>query len=173
MREVSGFNLVRRQTGEVQFVRMPKTLRYRLFKAGAMPAALRAKIETEQILVLDEGISVMVRRRGSGPGFRGSGTGRFSGAFAITDARIVASISSTVMADAPYTGKDAKGGDISLSDDGLHIKVDASTHPAFTGTIEMHFKHDFSAEELSRFPYRQLAFDFPSALVPKIFGVPG
>jgi hypothetical protein len=37
----------------------------------------------------------------------------------------------------------------------------------------MHFKQTFSADELNRFPHRKIEFNFPPALVPKIFGVPG
>src|SRR5947199_3441240 len=111
---------------------MPKTLRYRLFKAGAMPEALRAVIKNEQVLFSGEGLPVTVRRRGSAPGFTGSGTGRFSGAFAVTDKRIVASISQTVMVDASYDLKEARGAEASLNEDGLHVKVDANVHPACT-----------------------------------------
>ncbi|HYW72748.1 MAG TPA: hypothetical protein VE961_17115, partial [Pyrinomonadaceae bacterium] len=87
---------------------MSKTLRYRLFKSGAMPESLRAEINNEQVLFFDEGISVTVRRRGTAPGFRGGATGKFSGALAITDRRVVATISQTTMVDAAY---DAGGGD--------------------------------------------------------------
>src|SRR5438552_9000409 len=119
---------------------MPKTLRYRLFKTGAMAPALRAEINNEEILFFDEGIAVTVRRRGTAPGFSGGGTGRFSGAFAVTDRRIVASISKTVMVDASYDAKETQGAEASLAEDGLHIKVDASIHPRCTGEIQMHFK---------------------------------
>lgn len=150
---------------------MAKTLRYRMFKTGALPEALRAEIKNEQVLFLDEGIPVSVRRRGSAPGFRGSASGRFSGAFAVTGQRIVASISGTTMLNAPYDVKDAEKGELSLQADGLHVKVDASIHPACSGTIEMHFRHDFSAAELERLPRRQMKFNFAAELVPKIFGV--
>jgi hypothetical protein len=152
---------------------MPKTLRYRLFKTGAMPDALLAKIKNEQFLFRDEGLPVTVRRRGSAPGFTGSSSGRFSGAFAVTNERIVASISHSVMVDASYAVKDVQGAEVSLIEDGLHVKVDAGIHPGCTGIIEMHFKHEFSKEDLDRFPHRRINFNFPSELVPKIFGVPG
>ena len=136
-----------------------------------MPEALRAEIKNEQLLFQDEGHPVTVRRRGSAPGFTGSSSGRFSGAFAVTNQRIVASISQTVMVDASYEVKDAQGAEVSLIEDGLHVKVDASIHPACTGSIEMHFKREFSKEDLNRFPKRKISFNFPIELVPKIFGV--
>ncbi|MBI3762578.1 MAG: hypothetical protein HY260_12060 [Chloroflexi bacterium] len=151
---------------------MPKTLRYRLFKIGAMPETLRAEIKNDQLLFVEEGVAVTVRRKGSAPGFKGGGWGAFSGAFAITNQRIVASISSTVVVNAPYSGKDASGAEMSLAGDGLHVAVDASIHPRCTGEIRMHFKQEFSEEELARFPQRRLAFQFPVDLVPKMFGVP-
>jgi hypothetical protein len=152
---------------------MAKTLRYRLFKVGAMPESARAKIANEQVLFSDEGVRVIVRRRGTAPGFRGSGVGRFSGAFAITDHRIIANISKSVMVDASYDAKDSPGAEAALTEDGLQVKVDASVNPNCTGEIEMQFKAEFTKAQLDQFPKRQLRFRFPPELVPKIFGVPG
>ena len=137
-----------------------------------MPEALRAEIKNEQVLFQDEGLPVTVRRRGSAPGFNGSSSGRFSGAFAVTNQRIAASISQTIMVDASYDVKDAHGAEVSLIEDGLHVKVDAGIHPGCTGSIEMHFKHEFSKEDRSHFPKCKVTFNFPIELVPKIFGVP-
>ena len=154
---------------------MSKTLRYKLFKSGAMPDDVRAEIDTEEVLFLDEGISVTVRRRGTAPGFRGSATGKFSGAFAITTRRIVGTISKTKMIDAAYgaTGGEPKAAQLSIKDDGLHVKVDASVHPRCTGEIEMHFKAELNSAQLAQFPKREVQFAFAPELVPKIFGVPG
>ena len=154
---------------------MSKTLRYRLFKSGAMPEAVRAEINNEQLLFFDEGVSVTVRRRGTAPGFRGSASGKFSGALAITDRRVVATISKTKMVDAPYDANAAadKPAEVALAADGLHVKVDAGVHPRCTGEIEMHFKADLTNEQLAQFPKREVRFSFPPELVPKIFGVPG
>jgi len=44
---------------------MSKTLRYRLFKVGAMPPALRDQINREQVLGFAEGVAVTIRRRGT------------------------------------------------------------------------------------------------------------
>jgi len=152
---------------------MSKTLRYRLFKAGAMPDGLRDEIKEEQVLFLDEGIPVTVRRRGTAPGFRGSTTGKFSGAMAITDRRIVASVSKTSMVDAAYGAKDATGAELSINEDGLHVTVDASVNPRCTGEIKLHFKAEFTQQQIDQFPARQVSFHFAPELVPKIFGVPG
>jgi len=152
---------------------MSKTLRYRLLKVGAIPDALRAKIGDEQIQFSDEGMQVVVRRHGKGPGFSGSATGKFSGALVITNSRIAASISNTLMVDAPYDAGNARGAEASITGDGLHVKIDASVAAGFTGEIDMHFKQQFGAEQLGHFPCQKILFSFPSELVPKIFGVPG
>lgn len=153
---------------------MSKTLRYRLLKVGAMPESARAKFANEQVLFADEGIRVIVRRRGSAPGFRGSGVGRFSGAFAITSQRLIASISKTIMVDAPYSATDdSNSAEASLAEDGLHVKIDAGIRSGFAGEIEMYFKREFTQAELDRFPHRKLHFAVSPELVPKIFGVPG
>ncbi len=150
---------------------MKKTLRYRLFKVGALPDKLRTEMQNDKVIFLEEGIPVTVHRNGTAPGFIGSATGRFSGSFAVTDHRLVASISKTIMVDAPYDIKGTNDAEALLSEDGLHITVDASIHPQCTGKIEMHFKQDFSKEELARFPYQRMMFQFSVNLVPKIFGV--
>lgn len=154
---------------------MPKTLRYRLFKSGAMPEALRDEINNEQLLFFDEGIPVTVRRKGTAPGFRGSASGKFSGAVGITARRVVGSVSQTKMVDAAYdqTNVGDKPAVVVINEDGLHVKVDAAVNPRCTGEIELHFEADLTKQQLDQFPQRELKFDFPPELVPKIFGVPG
>jgi hypothetical protein len=149
-----------------------KALRYRLFNIGAMPEKLRAEIEDDEVLFITEGISVTVRRRGTAPGYRGGATGMFSGAFAVTDRRIIASISASVMVDAPYHGADSSKATATLTEEGLAVHIDASVNPQCSGEIEMHFKQNLSSEELARFPHKRVPFNFPPELVPKMFGVP-
>ena len=154
---------------------MSKTLRYRLFKVGAMPPELRAEINNEQVLFFDEGVSVTIRRRGTAPGFSGSATGKFSGAFAITGRRILATVSKTKMIDAAFEADEIgeKPAELSIKEDGLQVRVDASVNPRCTGEIEMHFKTELTPQQLEQFPRRELKFSFSPQLVPKIFGVPG
>jgi len=169
---LSCVNLVRAPTREINSAACQRHSVIGSSKSAQCRRLLRAEIKNEQVLFLEEGIAVTVWRRGTAPGFRGGGTGRFSGAFAITDRRIVASISKTVMVDASFEVKEAPGAEASLAEDGLHVKVDASIHPRCSGEIEMHFKHEFTNEHLSRFPHSRVSFNFPVELVPKIFGVP-
>lgn len=152
---------------------MSKTLRYRLFKVGALPDLLRAQIRGEKVLFEDEGIPVTVHRQGTAPGFEGDGVGMFSGAFAVTYQRLVASLSSTVMAYAPYSVKGTADVEALLAEDGLHITVDAGIHSRCSAEIRMHFKRAISSQELATFPHAKLALQFPVDLLPKIFGVPG
>ena len=154
---------------------MSKTLRYRLFKSGAMPETVRAEIKNEQLVFFDEGIPVTVRRKGSAPGYRGGATGKFSGAVAITNLRVVGTISNTKMVDAQFemNPADHKPAELSIEADGLHVGIDAGVNPRCSGKIEMHFKAELSSEQLSQFRQRELRFSFPPELVPKLFGVPG
>lgn len=112
-----------------------------------MPETLRREIANEQILFSDEGIRVIVRRRGTAPGFSGSGIGRFSGAFAITDQRIGASISKTVMIDAPYNAPDSRGAEASLTEDGLHVRIDASINPKCTSIRNSQRRNSISFQD--------------------------
>ena len=77
------------------------------------------------------------------------------------------------MVDAPYDAGNAHGAEASITEDGLHVKIDASLAAGFTGEIDMHFKQQIATEQLGRFPCRTITFSFPAELVPKIFGVPG
>ncbi len=140
-----------------------------------MPQALRDEIDREQVIFFDEGVAVTVRRKGTAPGFSGSATGKFSGAFAITDRRIVATISNTTMVDAAYNSHELgeKPATISVKEDGLHVHVDASVNPRCTGEIVMHFDAEVTPPQLDQTPQRELKFNFAPELVPKIFGVPG
>lgn len=154
---------------------MSKTLRYRLFKVGAMPETARAEIQDEQLLFFDEGIPVTVRRKGTAPGYSGGGTGKFSGALAITDRRVVATVSNTKMVDGAFDMVPAadKPAELSIEEDGLHVRVDGGVNPRCTGRIDMHFKAELTKQQLDQFPKLELKFNFPPELVPKIFGVPG
>jgi hypothetical protein len=154
------------------FLRVTKTLRYRLFNIGTMPEKLRAEIEADEVLFVGEGISVTVRRHGKAPGYCGGATGMFSGAFAVTKRRIIASISSSVMVDAPYDGSGASKAMATLTEEGLSVSIDASINPQCSGEIEMTFKQKLSADNLARFPQKRVPFNFPPDLVPKMFGVP-
>jgi hypothetical protein len=154
---------------------MSKTLRYRLFKVGAMPPAIRDRVSREQVLFFDEGVPVTIRRSGTAPGFRGGATGKFSGAFAISGRHIVATVSKTTMVDADFDAQYAgeKPASLSIKKDGLHVHVDAGINSKCTGEIDMHFKAELSEAQLDQLPLREAKFSFAPELVPKIFGVPG
>jgi len=137
-----------------------------------MPPEMVSAIANDNVIFRDEGLRVLVKRNGKAPGFRGSGTGRFSGAFAITDKRIIASISKSIVIDAPYDGSDLSRATLTVGEDGLRANIDAGIHPACSGAIDLHFQHQFTADELSRLPHRKVEFNFSSDLVPKMFGVP-
>ena len=70
---------------------MKKTISYRLFKLGAIPAKVRPILEGEELVVFDEGMpGRMILRRVTGPGrrhhYRFEG---FSGWLAVTGKRVV------------------------------------------------------------------------------------
>jgi len=141
-------------------------------EVGALPDNLRTEIQNDEVILFEEGIPVTVRRHGTAPGFRGGGIGSFSGAFAVTNRRLVAGISKTVVMDASCDTKDAKGAQASFAEDGLHITIDAGIHPRCTGEIQLHFKQHLPETELARFPCQKIIFQFPVDLIPKMFGAP-
>lgn len=80
----------KRERGTVPAMR--KTLSYRLFGLGGIPDTLRALIEAEGPLVVDEGVpGRLMMNRVAGPGQRHRGrTEGFSGFLAVTRCRILA-----------------------------------------------------------------------------------
>ena len=71
---------------------MKKTLLYRLFKIGKMPGKLKKVLETENLILFDEGIGgwlIMKNIRAPGKRFKHRIVG-FTGFLAVTEKRIIA-----------------------------------------------------------------------------------
>jgi len=123
---------------------MAKTLLYRLFGLGKVPAQLMATLNAEGILAFDEGIKGSVTYRDFRAPRKYSAWRRkwFTGSIILTKARLVALQSLSQAIDVPLTDKRIRSLRISVEkEDILLIAFDPSLfHPDWSGTIEYRFR---------------------------------
>jgi hypothetical protein len=120
---------------------MGKTWLYRLFKIGAIPAGLRAKLDQEGVVLLDEGIGGTItyqdfRAPGRAYAWKKSG---FSGAVAWTNVRFVAFAYGRQVINVPWSDPRRKQLRVSCeAPDRLLVAFDpAIFHADWSGTVEV------------------------------------
>lgn len=123
---------------------MAKTLLYRLFGVGKVPAQLGAELRSEVIVLLEEGISGSVTYLDfRAPGRRSSWRRQwFTGAIALTQTRLVALQYSNFAINVPVTDERIRQMRFSKeADDTLLVAFDpALFHNDWSGTIEYRFR---------------------------------
>ncbi|SRR5258707_12715274 len=123
---------------------MAKTFLYRLFGVGRMPAQWRATIESEGIVLIDEGIAGSVTYRDfRAPGKRSAWRKvAFSGSIALTKTRLLAVQYANPAINIPLD--DERFGQLRISVEGegtLLVAFDASLfHNDWSGTMEYRFR---------------------------------
>jgi len=124
-------------------LRVSKTLLYRLFGVGKMPAQFRATLESEGIVLFDEGIASSVTYHDfRAPGKRFSWRRQaFSASIAITKVRLVALQYSSPAINVPFSDERIRGLRISVEgDDTLLVAFDPSLfHNDWSGAMEYRF----------------------------------
>lgn len=123
---------------------MKKTLLYRLFGFGKIPAQYRAALESEGVLLSDEGIKGTVTYRNFRAPGRYSKWKRqwYSASIILTKTRLLAFRHSSQIIDVPLADERFRRLQFSLEDESnLLIAFDASLfHNDWSGTIEYRFK---------------------------------
>ncbi|HEX8249675.1 MAG TPA: hypothetical protein VF599_15970 [Pyrinomonadaceae bacterium] len=123
---------------------MKKTLLYRLFGFGKIPAPYRAALESEGILLSDEGIKGTVTFRNFRAPGRYSNWKRqwYTASIVLTKTRLVAFRHSSQIIDVPVADERFRRLRFSLEDKNtLLVAFDASLfHDDWSGTIEYRFK---------------------------------
>ncbi|HEX8736110.1 MAG TPA: hypothetical protein VF721_12355 [Pyrinomonadaceae bacterium] len=123
---------------------MKKTLLYRLFGIGKIPARYRAAAASEGILLSDEGIKGSVTYRNFRSPQRYANWKRqwYTASIILTRTRLLAFQYSTPIIDVPLTDERFQRLQFSLEDEtALLIAFDASLfHDDWSGTIEYRFK---------------------------------
>jgi hypothetical protein len=123
---------------------MTKTLLYRLFGVGKIPASLAAQLKGEGILLSDEGIKGSVtyidfRAPGKYSNWRRQW---YTTAIALTEVRLVALRNSQTIINVPLTDERIRSMRFSLEkSDTLLVAFDAALfHQDWSGTIEYRFR---------------------------------
>jgi hypothetical protein len=122
---------------------MARTILYRLFGAGKIPAMLRAALTNEGVRLLDEGIRGSVTYRG----FRASGKRFaykrkwFTASIALTDVRLLGLANSETIIDVPWTDPRLRQMQFSIEgDDVLNVAFDAALfRDDWSGAVEYRF----------------------------------
>ncbi len=131
---------------------MAKSLLYRLFGVGKLPAPLLSQLQAEGIILFDDGIKGSVtyrdfRKPGKVDGWRRQW---FSGAIVLTKLRLLALRSTNPVINVPLTDQRLRSMRYSLEgDDRLCVSFDASLfHSDWSGTVEYRFRTPQAAQLL-------------------------
>lgn len=123
---------------------MKKSLLYRLFGIGKMPAQYRAALDAEGVILADEGIKGSVTYRNFRSPMRRASWKRqwYTASITLTRLRLLAFAYSNQIIDVPLTDERFSRLEFSLEDaNTLLVAFDASLfHDDWSGTIEYRFK---------------------------------
>jgi hypothetical protein len=137
---------------------MAKTLLYRLFGLGKIPEQFRSTLNSEGLVLLDEGIKASLTYRDfRAPGKRfGWRRQWFTGCIALTKVRLVALQYSSQAINVPFDDERIRRLQISIEgDETLLISFDPNLfHPDWSGTMEYRFQSSQAKEFLERFSER-------------------
>ena len=124
---------------------MSKTLLHRWFGFGRLPKAMRPILESEGILLVDEGVGGSVTfRKFRAPGRRhGYRKSWFTGSLVVTEIRFAGWVYSKPVINVPLEGPHLEKLDCELERDGavLRVAFDAADfHDDWSGDVEVRFR---------------------------------
>ncbi|MEZ0350662.1 hypothetical protein [Mycobacterium sp. pR1184] len=142
-----------------------------------VPAELHDELEAEGLIFLAGRVGVVRHFSGHVPGvFSASGVARYTGAFALSAARVVATFPTRADAnlrsiDCPWdTNKGPAAATITRK--GLLIDIDLrGVDRAFSGSMKLHYKRRVPDEVLERVPTTSLRFPVDPVFVYRATGV--
>jgi hypothetical protein len=143
--------------------------RYRLFRVGRMPPALRSASRASDVLVAFEGVSVKISGRSIAlPGVRSVRSVQLNvGSFVLSPGRILASIGAWTILDWNPGEQADTGHTLSFSDDGLHLHVSVpELYEGGRGVFELHFRMSIPNRALAQLPTGSIAVSLPEGLAP-------
>lgn len=148
-----------------------------LSQLSNVPAELREQLEAEGLIFLAPKVGVVRRFSGHVPGvFSASGVSRYSGAFAFSAARVVATF--PARGDSGLRSIDCawdtcKGpATATISEKGLQIEINLhGVDPAFSGSMKLHYKKTIPDDVLSALPVKSLRFPVEPVFVYRAAGV--
>jgi len=142
-----------------------------------VPAELREQLEAEGLIFLAHNVGVSRHFSGHVPGvFSASGISRYTGAFAFSAARIVATF--PARGDANLRSIDCAWNTnegpakVTITDTGLRIEIDLhGVDPAFSGSMKLNYKKKIPDDVLQKLPTTSLRFRVDPVFVYRAAGV--
>jgi len=152
----------------------------KLLRIGALPADMRAEVDSEGLLHLAEYVPVTMRFTGQVPGRTSVGKLRgYVGALALTHKRVLATISTVPKKagrtiDHEWSALPGTMVIATLSADGLLLDApDLSViDPAFSGSFSLTYKTPVPESVLQGLPTRSVVINVPPAYVYSALGLP-
>lgn len=148
-----------------------------LSQIGQLPAPLREELEAEGIIFSAGRVGVVRHFSGHVPGvYSAAGVSRYTGGFAFTAARIVATFPARGDAnlrsiDCPWD-TDFGPGRVTITDKGLGIDIDLrGVDDAFSGSMKLNYKKRIPGEVLAALPGTTLRFPVEPVFVYRAAGV--
>jgi hypothetical protein len=149
---------------------MATTWRYRLFKTGRMPEALKTAAGGVDVVVAVEGISLAVHGRSVRlPGIRyGRSVKLAVGAVVVTSRRLLVSFGRWLIVDTALgSGEDPHR--VTFADDGVRLFPDVPTlFPEGSGELEFHWRTELAPTQLASLPSGPSSVPLPSEIAPLI-----
>lgn len=142
-----------------------------------MPLELRDQLEAEGLIFLAQKVGVVRHFSGHVPGvFSASGVSRYTGAFAFSAARIVATFPTRgdVNLRSIDCGWDISRGPAAATVTAKGLQIDINLHgvdPAFSGSMKLNYKRAIPDEVLSALPCTALRFPVDPIFVYRAAGV--
>lgn len=151
----------------------------KLLGIGKLPDAMRAAVESEGIIHLEEAIPVTFKFSGNVPGKVAKGNLRgYVGALAITNHRVLGTLSTVPKkagraVDHPWHADAGSMVEASFDASGLLLDVPnlSVVDPKFSGSLSLHYKSALPDEVLASLPQRSFTFDVPPKFVYSACGV--
>ncbi|OBH13855.1 hypothetical protein A5695_13050 [Mycobacterium sp. E1747] len=148
-----------------------------LSEIGKLPAPLRDELEAEGLIFSAGKVGVSRHFGGHVPGvYSASGVARYTGAFAFTTARILATFpargDSTLRSiDCPWDT--SKGpGRATITRKGLKLEIDLhGVDPAFSGSMKLNYRKAIPDDVLAKLPVMTLRFPVQPVFVYRAVGV--
>jgi len=148
-----------------------------LSQLSNVPAELREQLEAEGLIFLAHKVGVVRRFSGHVPGvFSASGVSRYTGAFAFSAARIVATF--PARGDSGLRSIDCSWdtnrgpATATITEKGLQIEINLhGVDPAFSGSMKLHYKKTIPDDVLAALPVTALRFPVEPVFVYRAAGV--
>jgi hypothetical protein len=146
-------------------------LRYRLFRIGKMPPALRTASNSADVLRTAEGVSVKISGRSIAlPGVRSGRSLQLAvGSIVLSPSRLLAAVGAWVILDTGFVGMPDTGHTVAFSEEGMHLHVSVpKVYQGGRGTFDLQFRVNLDQSALARLPSTTLAVRLPEGIAPLV-----